>query len=159
MADPIISGFLFSTIILLLSVYKPNICRVSLGLFFIVLALGVHIPLFISQPFFVYESGMGAWIPFFRMLTETIIGLNPRLFGVFLIILEVLIGLLLMAKGVWAKIGIISSSILILMSVPLDYSQIAWAVSLVGILFLMRLKYTLDVFGKIADFADRFRSR
>jgi hypothetical protein len=159
MAGPIITGLIFSTIVIILSMYKPNICRVFLGIFFIAMGLGVNVSYLITQPFFVYEYGMGAWMPLFRNLTESIIGINPKLFGILLIVFETLTGLLLMGKGIWVKLGIFTASLFILMLIPLYYSQIAWAVSVFGILYLLRLDYTLDVFGKITDFIEKKKSK
>ncbi|MBI9097531.1 MAG: hypothetical protein JEY91_03585 [Spirochaetaceae bacterium] len=141
MIGPIISGLVFSAVIIILSIYRTNACRIFLGLFFIVMALGVNLPFVVTQPYFVYEYGMGAWFSYYRVLTESIIGLNPKLFGVILISFELVTGLLLLGKDSRVKIGIFLSSGFILILVPLYYSQIAWAISIPGILLLLRKNY------------------
>lgn len=149
MAGPIITGLVFSALIILLSLYKPEICRIFLGFFFICMGLGVNLPFVVTRPFFVYEYGMGAWLPLFRTLTESIIGLNPQLFGVFLILFEVFVGLALLGKNRWVSMGIFLASLFILLLIPLYYSQIAWAVSIAGILLLLRKKYENNVLEMI----------
>jgi len=145
MIGPIITGLVFSALVILLSVFRPNTSRIFLGFFIMAMGLGVNLAFVITQPYFVFEYGMGAWLPLFRNLTESIIGLNPKLFGVFLVIFEVLIGFSLLAKGIWVKVGIIGISLFILMLVPLYYSQIAWAISLIGILYLLKNQYDQSI--------------
>ena len=145
MIGPIITGLVFSGLIILLSIFKPEGCRIFLGFFFIVMGLGVNLSFVITQPFFVYEYGMGAWLPLFRSLTESIIGLNPVLFGVLLIIFEVLVGVALLGKNNWVNLGILFASAFILFLIPLYYSQIAWSFSVVGVLLLLRKKYENNV--------------
>jgi len=149
MIGPIISGLVFSTLIIILSVFKPNACRIFLGFFFLAMGLGVNLYFVINQPYFVFEYGMGAWLPLYRALTESIIGLNPVLFGVLLIIFEVLVGLALLGKKNRVSLGIFSASLFILLLIPLYYSQIAWSFSVVGILFLLRNKYENNVLEMI----------
>lgn len=152
MIGPIITGLVFSAMVILLSIFKPEGCRILLGFFFIIMGLGVNLTFFLTQPYYVYEYGMGAWMPFIRGLTESIIGLNPVLFGVLLIVFEVLVGLSLLASKNWVSLGIFMASLFILILIPLYYSQIAWAVSVVGVLLLLRNKYE-------KTFVDLIRSR
>ncbi len=152
MIGPLMPGLVFSAVIIILSIYKPEECRILLGFFFIFLGLGVNLTSFLSQPYFVYENGMEAWLPLFRVLTESIIGLNPVLFGVFLIIFEVLIGLALLGSKTWVSLGIYLAAFFILILIPVYYSQMAWAVSVIGVLLLLRKKYEVN-------FVDLIRSR
>lgn len=149
---PIITGLIFSAVIIFLSIYKPEGCRIVLGFLFIFMGLGVNLNFIITQPYFVYEFGMGAWVPVFRILTESIVGLNPVLCGVLLILFEVLIGFALLGSKHWVSLGIYLASFFILILIPLYYSQIAWAVSVVGVLLLLRKKYEVN-------FLDLFRSK
>lgn len=151
MIGPVVSGLIFSSVIIILSIFKPDVCRFFLGFFFIVMGLGVNLTFVITQPYFVYQYGMSAWVPLFRDLTESVIGLNPVLFGVLLIIFEVLTGLVLLGKGFRPYLGIISASVFILMLVPLYYSQIAWASCVPGILLLLRKKYEKNIIEIISD--------
>lgn len=141
----IISGLIFSTSIIVLSISKPEGCRIFLGISFLLLGLVVNLSLVFTQPFFVYEFGMVAWLPLFRSLTESFIGLNPILFGVFFIVFEVLVGLALLSKKNWVYAGIFLASLFILILTPLYYSQIAWSLSLFGVLPLLRKKYDNNV--------------
>lgn len=143
MAGPLISGLLFSAIVILLSIIKPDMCRVFLGFFFVVMGFFVNLSCFLTQPFFVYEYGMGAWLPLYREITESVIGLNPRLFAIMLMVSETIMGLFLLYKGWFVKVGITAISLFGLILIPFNYSQIAWALSLIGAVFLLRKNYEM----------------
>lgn len=149
MTGPVISGLIFSALIIFLCLFRPEAGRIFLGFFFILMGLGVNLSFIISQPYFVYEYGMSAWLPLYRTLTESIIGMNPVLFGVLLIIFEVSVGLMLLGKGKWTKAGILLASLFILILIPIYLSQIAWALNIPVLLMLLKRDFDRNVFEVI----------
>lgn len=151
MLGPILTGIIFSAIVILLCIFKPEAGRCFLGFFFLLMALGINIPYIITQPYFVYQYGMSSQFPLYRDLTESIIGLNPILFGVLLIVFEVTVGLSLLGRRNWVKAGLLLSSLFILLLVPIQYPQIAWALCVPVVLKRMKREYERNVIELIRD--------
>jgi len=62
----------------------------------------------------VFDYGKDAWLPLYQILTKTVIGLNPWLFGLLLILFEVTMGILILAKEFLVKIGLIGTMLFVL---------------------------------------------
>jgi hypothetical protein len=145
MVGPIFVGIVYSLIVIILSVLKPNAGRVVLGIFFLAMGLGVNLNFALTQPTFVLEYGSGAWLPLYRTLTARIIGSAPLLFAVLLIVFEVSMGILLLARGAAVKIGLVGTMVFVLALVPIALAQIAWAVSIAGHIYLLTRRFDSDV--------------
>jgi hypothetical protein len=145
MIGPIVVGIGYSLIVIVLSVLKPNAGRIVLGIFFLAMGLGVNLTMALTQPTFILEYGLGAWLPLYRTLTERIIGSAPLLFGVLLIGFEVLMGILLLTRGVVVKIGLVGTMVFVLALVPIALTQIAWAGSIAGHVYLLTRRFDSDV--------------
>jgi hypothetical protein len=89
------------------------------------MGIGVNVAFLLTQPSFVADYGREAWLPFYRTLTESVIAPQPRVFGILLILFEVVMGLFLLSSGVGVKLGLIGSMIFVLALIPLYVSQIA----------------------------------
>jgi hypothetical protein len=145
MIGPIVVGSVYSLLVIVLSVLKPNAGRIGLGIFFLAMGLGVNLTMALTQPTFVLEYGSGAWLPLYRTLTERIIGSAPLLFGVLLIGFEVSMGILLLTRGTGVKIGLVGTMVFVLALVPIALPQIAWAGSIAGHVYLLTRRFDSDV--------------
>lgn len=141
MAGPIITGLLFSLFLIIFSWKKPNGARIFLGIFFIIMGLGINVPFLLIKPNFIAEYGQGAWFPLYRTLTDLIIKPYPYLFGILLICFEITMGVLLLGKKKSVKIGLIGTMLFIIMLSPLYKSQLAWTISIIGHIFLLKKEF------------------
>lgn len=137
MVGPIVVGVVYSLFVIVLSLLRPNAGRIFLGIFFIAMAIGVNVTFLLTQPDFVLNYGREAWLPLYRTLTESVIALSPTAFGILLILFEVAMGLFLLSKGVWVKVGLIGTMMFVLALVPIHIAQIAWAGSVVANVYLL----------------------
>lgn len=151
MTGPIISGIVFSLLVITLALWKPNGARIFLGFFFIAMGIGVNVPFVLMQPNFVLNYGQGAWLPLYRTLSDSIIAINPAAFGILLIIFEVLMGFLLLNKGTKVKIGLVGISLFVIMLTPLYISQIAWAGAVIGFGYLLTQDFDKNLSEMIQD--------
>lgn len=151
MAAPIAVGLVFSAVVVVLSLLRPNAGRIFLGIFFLVMGLGVNLTFVLTQPSFVYDYGAGAWLPLYRTLTEGIIGINPTAFGILLIVFEVAMGLLLLSRGVGVKVGLIGTMVFVLALVPIHPAQIAWVGPVVANIYLLTKSFEADVITMIRN--------
>lgn len=151
MAGPIVVGAVYSLFVIVLSLLKPNAGRIFLGFFFVAMGVGVNVAFLLTQPSFVADYGREAWLPLYRTLTETIIAPRPRIFGILLILFEVAMGLFLLSRGIWVKVGLIGTMIFVLALVPIHVTQIVWAVSVAANVYLLTKNFDTGFVKMIAD--------
>jgi hypothetical protein len=150
-AGPIVVGAVYSLFVIVLSLLKPNAGRIFLGFFFVAMGVGVNVAFLLTQPSFVADYGREAWLPLYRTLTETIIAPRPRIFGILLILFEVAMGLFLLSRGIWVKVGLIGTMIFVLALVPIHVTQIVWAVSVAANVYLLTKNFDTGFVKMIAD--------
>ena len=126
MLGPIVTGILFSLVMLGISLKNPNLGRIILGMFFLVMAIGVNGTITLSNPQLYVDYGQQALIPIYREFCLTIIALNPKVFGLLLIAYEITIGLLMLNRGTRVKIGMIGSILFLIAISPISLIQIPW---------------------------------
>ena len=81
MLERLLVAALFNLVVLLLCLWRPNWGRIFLGLFFIVMAIGVHIVLVLTAPVAYLGFGATALLPPYRGLFDTVVAWNPVVFG------------------------------------------------------------------------------
>ena len=158
MIAPIVAGILFSLLAMILGLLRPNGYRVFLGIFFLAMGIGVNLAFLLTQPDFVYVYGRNSWWPLYRTLTERIIGASTGVFGIALIVFEVLMGVFLLSRGVWVKIGLIATMVFVLALIPISPAQIAWVGPVVANCYLLTSRFETGVVGLIRTRRRRKRS-
>jgi hypothetical protein len=124
MLTPIIVSSVFVLGVIVLCLIKPNAGRLFLGLFFLVMAIGVNGSFTFTNPQGYVEYASGALIPFYRDISLTVVELNPVLFGLLLVGFEIAMGLLLLHKQKSVRIGLISTIVFLIGIAPLSLVQI-----------------------------------
>jgi hypothetical protein len=132
MLVPIVVSSLFVIGVVALCLVKPNGGRIFLGLFFLVMAIGVNGSFTFTNPQAYVEYASGALIPFYRDVALTIVELNPVVFGSLLMAFEIAMGLLLLHKQKSVRIGLIGTMAFLIGIAPLSYVQIPWLGLLIG---------------------------
>ena len=131
--------FILAVVILCLT--KPNAGRIFLGLFFLVMAIGVNGSFTFSNPQAYVEYASGALIPVYRNIALTIVELNPVIFGLLLMAFEIAMGLLLLHKGKSVKIGLMGTIVFLVGIAPLSVVQIPWLGLIVGQAYLLTKEF------------------
>ena len=126
MLVPIIVSSVFVVAVIMLCLIKPNAGRIFLGLFFLVMAIGVNGSFTFTNPQGYVEYASGALIPFHRDIALTVVELNPVLFGLLLMGFEIAMALLLLHKQKSVKIGLIGTMGFVIGIAPLSLVQIPW---------------------------------
>jgi hypothetical protein len=121
---------------------KPNAGRIFLGIFFLVMALGVNGSFTFGNPQAYLDYAEGALIPFYRDLAMGVINLfTPVIFGLLLMTFEIVMGLLLLHKGKSVKIGLIGTMLFLVGISPLSLVQIPWLGLVIGELYLLKKEF------------------
>ena len=141
MLTPIIVSSVFVLAIIILCLTKPNAGRIFLGIFFLVMALGVNGSFTFTNPQAYVDYASGALIPLYRNIALTVVELNPVLFGLLLMTFEISMGLLLLYKGKSVKIGLIGTMVFLISISPLSLLQLPWLGLLIGQAYLLTKEF------------------
>ena len=153
MENSVLTPLLFSSVFILfiiaLCFLKPNAGRIVLGIFFILMAIVVNGVFTFSNPTAYIEYASDALVPIYRELAILIVSFNPMFFGLILIIYELLMGLLLLYKGIYVKIGLIGTMIFIIWIAPLSYLQFPWLGLLISQIYLLTKNFKVTFYETI----------
>jgi hypothetical protein len=141
MLIPIIVGSVFVLAVVVLCLIKPNAGRVFLGLFFLVMAIGVNGSFTFTDPQGYVEYASGALIPLYRDIALTVVEVNPVLFGLLLMAFEIAMGLLLLHKQKSVRIGLIGTMVFVIGIAPLSFIQIPWLGLIIGEAYLLTKEF------------------
>ena len=132
MLAPILISSVFVLAIVVLCLTKPNAGRIFLGIFFLLMGLGVNGYFTFGNPQSYLDYASGALIPFYRDMALMIVNINPVIFGMLLIIYEVIMGIFLLYKGSFVKAGLIGTILFLVAIAPLSYLQLPWLGMIIG---------------------------
>jgi hypothetical protein len=96
----------FALFLLVLAIFKPQAGRIIFGVFFLLMAWGVNLPMMLYDPSLYPAAGAHAFIPLYRWFFTQVLALYPVPFILLLIAFETAIGLLTLSKGRWVKLGL-----------------------------------------------------
>ena len=133
----ILSWLLVAFFFLLGSILQPRATRVAVGLFFIVMALGVNLVLTVSAPEQFVLLGAGSSLPFYRHLFRDIVVLNPVLLGLCGVLYETVVGVAILGKGRSVTWGLAGALLFLLVITPLNpatYPNLLFAAALAVLL-------------------------
>lgn len=128
----------FCVAVLALCLLRPAAGRVFVGVFFLVMAVGVNVVLALIAPEqFVALGTQDALVPLYRWFFENVVALAPPLFGLLAAACEVTLGLMMLSKGKYVKWGIVGGIIFLVGITPLGVWTLAnpvMALALAGLL-------------------------
>ena len=141
MLIPIVVSSVFILGVIILCLIKPNAGRIFLGLFFLVMAVGVNGLFTFINPQGYVEYASGALIPLYQELALSIVTLNPMLFGLLLMSFEIVMGLLILHKQKSVKIGLIGTIVFLIGIAPLSFIQIPWLGLIIAEAYLLTKEF------------------
>jgi hypothetical protein len=97
----------FCLALIALNLLKPEAGRITLGIFFLVMALGVNLTLLLTDPSLYVAAGKDAFLPVYRWFFTTVLAWNPVFFVILLILYEVSVGALILSKGKYVRYGLV----------------------------------------------------
>jgi hypothetical protein len=141
MLIPIIVSSVFILAVVILCLTKPNAGRIFLGLFFLVMAIGVNGTFTFTNPQAYVDYASESLIPLYRDIALTVVELNPVLFGLLLMAFEIAMGLLLLHKQKSVRIGLIGTIVFLIGIAPLSFVQIPWLGLIIGEAYLLTKEF------------------
>jgi hypothetical protein len=141
MLIPIIVSSVFILAVVILCLTKPSAGRIFLGLFFLVMAIGVNGTFTFTNPQAYVDYASESLIPLYRDIALTVVELNPVLFGLLLMAFEIAMGLLLLHKQKSVRIGLIGTIVFLIGIAPLSFVQIPWLGLIIGEAYLLTKEF------------------
>ena len=104
-----------------LCLWRPELGRVVLGVFFIVMAVGVNVVLVLVAPDAFVKLGTDApLIPIYEWVFEHVVARAPVVFGLLVAAFEIAVGLLMIKGGRRTTWGLIGGIVFLLAITPLS---------------------------------------
>ena len=125
--------------------YRPQVGRVVVGIFFLVMALGVNIPVALTDPTLFAAAGANAFLPVYRWFFSEVLTSVPLPFVIALILFEAATGLLILSQGKAVRLGLTAASLFCLFLTPVGIEEITAPLLIVSFLILMREEFPKPV--------------
>lgn len=140
MDEKIIWSIGFVLVVMILCYVKPNIGRIFLGIFYLIMAIGINLVNAITNPQSTVQMGEASLFEFYRTIFSEIVARAPVFFILVIVFFEITMGLLILNKHRKVKFGLIGTSIFLIMITPFGYVQIPW----LGIAAVQMYLLTMD---------------
>ena len=138
----LITFALFSLLVLLLCLVRPGAGRIFMGIFFLVMAIGVNVVLVLVAPnLFVALGTNDAIIPLYRWFFENVVALAPPLFGLLAAAYEITIALMMLSKDKYVKWGLIGGIVFLIGITPLGVWTLANPILALTLAYLLSREY------------------
>jgi hypothetical protein len=140
--EQLVSWSVFCLLVLVLCLLRPNAGRIFVGIFFLIMAIGVNVVLVLVAPDLFVGLGTDAPIvPLYRWFFENVVALAPPLFGLLAAACEVTIALMMLSKGKYAKWGLIGGIVFLIGITPLGVWTLANPIMAAAVALLLRKEY------------------
>jgi hypothetical protein len=138
----LITFAVFSLLVLLLCLVRPYAGRIFVGIFFLIMAVGVNVVLVLVAPDqFVALGTEDALIPLYRWFFENVVALAPPLFGLLIAAYEITIALMMLSKEQGVKWGLIGGIVFLIAITPLGTWTLANPILALALAYLLTKEY------------------
>lgn len=116
--EPLIVTTVFYLVVMLLCVARPNAGRIFIGVFFLIMAFGVHGYFILSEPQGYMNFANDFALRIHRNVAVRIVEVSPTGFGVLMLLFETAVGLLILGKGRYVHIGLVAGIVFLVGIAP-----------------------------------------
>jgi hypothetical protein len=132
----------FCLLVLLLCLVRPYAGRVFVGIFFLIMAVGVNVVLVLVAPDQFVALGTDApVVPLYRWFFENVVALAPPLFGLLAAAYEITIALMMLSKGRYVKWGLIGGIVFLIAITPLGIWTLGNPIMALALAYLLTKEY------------------
>jgi hypothetical protein len=144
--EQLVPWTIFCLLVLVLCLLRPGAGRIFVGVFFLIMAIGVNVVLVLVAPDLFVGLGTDApVVPLYRWFFENFVALASPLFGLLAAAYEVTIALMMLSKGKYAKWGLIGGIVFLIGITPLGVWTLANPI-MAAVTLLLRKEYDRSVF-------------
>ena len=132
----------FCLLVLLLCLVRPYAGRIFVGIFFLIMAVGVNVVLVLVAPDQFVALGTDApVVPLYRWFFGNVVALAPPLFGLLAAAYEVTIALMMLFKGRYVKWGLIGGIVFLIAITPLGVWTLGNPIMALALAYLLTKEY------------------
>jgi hypothetical protein len=132
----------FCLLVLLLCLVRPYAGRIFVGIFFLIMAVGVNVVLVLVAPDQFVALGTDApVVSLYRWFFENIVALVPPLFGLLAAGYEITIALMMLFKGRYVKWGLIGGIVFLIAITPLGVWTLGNPIMALALAYLLTKEY------------------
>ena len=140
--EQLIPWLIFCIAVLGLCYLRPSAARIFVGIFFIIMAIGVNIVLSFAAPDQFVKLGTGApLIPLYNWFFQTVVAPAPQVIGIAAAVGETAIGLLILSGGKRAKLGLLGAIIFLIIITPLGVWTLPNPIFAAGLALLLKKEH------------------
>ena len=155
MDEKIIWSIVFVMLVMVLCYYKPNTGRIFLGFFYLVMAIGINMVNAFTNPQTTIQMGEASLIGFYKTIFSDIVAKSPVIFILIIALFEISMGLLILNKQKKVKLGLLGTSIFLVMITPFGYIQIPWLGIAAIQIYLMKKDFDKTLIETISSILKR----
>jgi hypothetical protein len=135
---------LFAVALIVVARIKPEWGRIAAGIFFLVTAFFITVPVAVNAPHLYVELGRNAVIPFYRWAFTTLVSLSPRPFLLPVFLYQVAAGVLILCKGKYTRLGFVSGILFCLSILLMGIAEIAAPACVLALALILLLRSTFS---------------
>lgn len=133
---------MFCLLVLLLCLVRPYAGRIFVGIFFLIMAVGVNVVLVLVAPDQFVALGTDApVVSLYRWFFENVVALVPPLFGLLAAGYEITIALMMLFKGRYVKWGLIGGIVFLIAITPLGIWTLGNPIMALALAYLLTKEY------------------
>ena len=132
-----------------LCMWKTNAARLVVGVFFAIMALGVHGTLILSDPRQYQTFAQGAFIPVYREVAVAIVSISPLMFGIGMLVFELVLAALMLSYGTYARLGFTAAILFLVGIMPLGPEEVANVFMAAGVAYLATRNFQTAVVPEV----------
>lgn len=151
MDEKIIWSIGFVLMVVVLCIVKPNIGRIFLGIFYLIMAIGINVVNAFTNPQSTVQMGEESLLGFYRILFSEIVAKSPAIFILAIAFYQIVMALLILNKHKNVKLGLIGTTVFLILITPFGYIQIPWLGIAAIQLYLLRKDFDqtfIETIGK-----------
>jgi len=157
MDEKIIWSIGFVLFVVILCIAKPNIGRFFLGIFYLIMAIGINIVNAITNPQSTVQMGEASLLKFYRIIFSDIVSKAPVFFILVIAFFQITMGLLILNKHKNVKLGLIGTSVFLILIAPFGYIQIPWLGIVAIQLYLLKKDFDKTFFETIGSVINKYK--
>jgi len=138
MDEKIIWSIGFVLIVMILCLLKPNAGRIFLGIFYLIMAIGINGVNAFTNPQSTVQMGADSLIPMYRIFFTEVVAAAPSLFILLVVIFQIGVGLLILNKHKRVKLGLAGATIFLILITPFGVIQLPWLGIAIVQIYLLR---------------------
>lgn len=129
-------GFVLA--VMILCVWKPNAGRIFLGIFYLIMAIGINLVNAITNPQSTVTMGEASLLECYRIAFTQVVARAPEVFIVLVALFQITMGLLILSKHKGVKVGLLGTALFLVFITPFGTIQIPWLGIALVQLYLLR---------------------